>query len=77
MKLPKMSNSITYSVCELLIEILFFTIPKYLSIGLNSGVYYGSVMQTIPVFSKNVWILSVRWIAQLSITKISFDRTTL
>lgn len=48
MKFSKLK--LTYSVCELLIDILFFTILKYFSIGFISGVYYGRVIATIPDF---------------------------
>jgi len=70
MKLPK-SVKRAYCLKRLALVIEYLTIRKYLSMGLNSGVYWGSVMQTILVFRKNSPISFVLWTEALSMMTTS------
>ena len=51
----------------------YLTIRKYFSMGLNSGVYCGSVTQTIFVLRKKSLICCVQWTEALSMTTTSLE----
>jgi len=68
---------VAYCSNRLALDIFCLMILKNVSMGFISGVYWGRVTATRPLFSKNFYTRSVLWMDALSITITSLDMYSL